>query len=524
MSSGQKVTYVTLLADESIHPKFERSVEEVTKEFGKHHAMYIGGEEVRSKDGEFEDRSPMDTTINLGYFQQGNADHVRQAIESASRAFAEWSQTPWEERVRILRKAADIIDRNKFSLAALITYEVGKNRFEAIAEVSEAVDMIDYYCDQMEANKGFVKETGPGAPGERSSSAMKPYGTWCVISPFNFPIALAASMATGALITGNTVVFKPTSDAPFAGEKLYRAYIEAGVPEGAINMVTGPGERMGAEICGNSLVAGIAFTGSRDVGMKLYLEFLANQPYPKPFIAEMGSKNPTVVTANADLEKAVEGVVRAAFGYGGQKCSATSRVYVQKKLARAFVGKLVERASQLKVGDPRAREVFVGPVVNERAYRKYQRSVELAQKDGGKILLGGKTITEGELAHGYYVPPTVIAELPKDHALFREELFVPIVAVAEFSKLSDAIAEVNRTEYGLTAGIFSEDPREVETFFTQCQFGVIYANRKGGATTGAWPGAQSFGGWKASGATGKGVGGPYYLLQFMREQSQTMVK
>ncbi len=522
--SAQKVTYVSLLQDPTIHEKYEKAVQQVKELFGKHHPMHIARKEVFSDQGEFEDRSPMDTRTVLGYFQKGKEKHAKEAIVAAKAAFEGWSSQDWRSRVTIFRKAADIMEQRKFLLAALITFEVGKNRFEAIAEAGEAVDMIRYYCDQMETNEGYVKPMGPGAPGEKSTSVMRPYGVWCVISPFNFPIALAVSMSTGALLTGNTVVFKPTSDAPFSGLELYRAYRDGGVPAGVVNFVTGAGGNFEKEFTSNPDVAGIAFTGSKDVGLKLYKQFVLNQPYPKPFIAELGSKNPTVVTAKAQLDKAVEGVARAAFGYCGQKCSATSRVYVQKELKQAFLERLGQRVQSVAVGDPTQREAFMGPIINERAYDNFKSYMELAKRDKAIVVAGGSIMTEGNYAKGYYVQPTVIDGLPRDHRLFKEELFVPIVLVSDFSTLDEAIRECNNTEYGLTAGIFTEDKGEMKHFFEKIQFGVAYANRKGGATTGAWPGAQSFGGWKASGATGKGVGGPYYLLQFLREQSQTVVE
>jgi 1-pyrroline-5-carboxylate dehydrogenase len=486
--------------------------------------MFIDGKKVTSSEGEFEVRSPIDTSIVLGYFQKGTREHARQAIASAEHAFQDWSNRDWRERVAIIRKAAEIMSGDLYPLAALITYEVGKNRYEAIAEVGEAADFFRYYSDQMEANGGFMKETGPGAPGENCRSVMRPHGVWVVISPFNFPNALACGMMTGALITGNTVVFKPTSDAPFSALKLYEVLIRAGIPAGVINFVTGPGGNFGDEVTHNPDVAGIAFTGSKDVGMKLYRDLVQYQNHPKPFISEMGSKNPSIVTAKADLDKAVEGVVRAAFGYGGQKCSANARVYVDRSIKDAFITKLRKRTSELKLGDPREKDVFVGPVVNKRALDNYQRYIDLAQKDGGKFITGGAVARDGMLSKGYFATPTVITGLLTDHRLFKEELFVPILLVDEYESLEDALRKANDTEYGLTAGIFSEDEREVEEFFRKIEFGVTYSNREGGATTGAWPGAQSFGGWKASGATGRGVGGPYYLIQFLREQAQTRVK
>jgi 1-pyrroline-5-carboxylate dehydrogenase len=236
----------------------------------------------------------------------------------------------------------------------------------------------------------------------------------------------------------------------------------------------------------------------------------------------MGSKNPAIVTSKADLDKAAEGVVRSAFGYDGQKCSATSRVYVERGVREDFLKILKSKVEKVAVvGDPRQKSTFVGPVIDETAFRKYQRAVEQARKDG-KVLVGGE-VPKMPLPKGYYVTPTVVIDLPSDHRLLKEELFVPLVAVDEVSSLDEALEKANKTEFGLTAGVFTKDKGEQNEFFEKIRFGVVYANRKGGATTGAWPGAQPFGGWKGSGATGKGAGGPYYLLQFMHEQAQTVV-
>jgi 1-pyrroline-5-carboxylate dehydrogenase len=420
-------------------------------------------------------------------------------------------------------RAADLVDERKFDVAAAITYEVGKTRQEALAESWEAVDAIRYYAKVMEQNEGYTRRMGPGAPGEDCRMVCKPYGVWAVISPFNFPFMLANGMILGAMITGNTIVFKPTSEAPLTGLMLYRIYRDAGVPSGVLNYVTGPGANFEDEFTCNPEVGGIAFTGSRDVGMRLYDRFLTSQPYPKPMVLEMGSKNPTIVTSKADIEKTVEGIVRAAYGYGGQKCSATSRVYVQTSVKEQFLDLLKARVGQIIVGDPRLKEVFLGPVINRSAIERFGRAVEEATESGGRIIHGGHVLKDGDYATGYYAEPTVIADLPSDHRLFREELFVPLLLVDEFKTLDEALRKANDTEYGLTAGIFTEDPQEIQKFMDEIQFGVAYANRRGGATTGAWPGAQTFVGWRASGATGRGVGGPNYLLNFVREQSQTIV-
>ena len=519
----KKVTYVTLLADESIHPRYEEALKQVERDFGKHHPMFINGRSVLAGGGEFEVRSPVDSSL-LGYFQKGTSEFARKALEAADGAFEAWSEKPWSERVAILRRAGELLQKQQFYLSALITYEVGKNRYEAFAEVHEAKDFLDYYARLMEENSGYVKPMDKIVSGENSKSVLRPYGAWAVVSPFNFPLALATTMIAGALITGNTVVFKPTSEAPWTGLKLYEVLVEAGVPGGVINYVTGPGASFGPEFASNPLVAGIAFTGSKDVGMSLYRSFVNGQPFPKPFISEMGSKNPAIVTASADLDKAAEGVVRSAFGYDGQKCSATSRVYVERGVAADFLKVLKGKAEKVAVvGDPRQKSTFVGPVIDEKALKKYQRAVEMVKKDGGRILTGGE-LPKAALPKGYYVEPTVVTGLPSNHRLFKEELFVPFVAVDEVSSLDEALEKANNTEFGLTAGVFTKDARERDEFFEKIRFGVVYSNRKGGATTGAWPGAQPFGGWKGSGATGKGAGGPYYLLQFMHEQAQTIVE
>jgi len=521
-SKTAKITYVTLLADESIHPKYEAALERFEKELGKKYPMHIGSKEVWA-DEEFEHHSPMDTSVIVGRFQVGTRSHAKAAVEAARDAFEGWSATPWRKRVAVMRKVASLIDERKFDIAARITYEVGKNRSEALAECWEAVDVVNLYAGVMESHNGYVEKLGSGGPGEKGKMVAKPLGVWPIVSPFNFPFMLANGMALGALITGNTVVLKPTSEAPLTGLMLYRCYVESGVPRGVVNYVTGPGGNFEEEFTKNPAVAGIAFTGSRDVGMKLYHEFLSDQQYPKPILLEMGSKNPTIVTDRADLEKAVEGTVRSAFGYDGQKCSATSRAYVQSGVYDEFLDGLKRRAKAVVVGDPRRKETFMGPVINEAAVKRFRSAVKAAVSSGGRVLIGGNVLKSGIFREGFYVQPTVIVGLPVNHALFSDEIFLPFVAVAKVRDLEEAIRLANDTPYGLTAGIFSEDVKEVGEFMDRVRFGVVYANRRGGSTTGAWPGAQTFVGWNASGSTGKGIGGPNYLLTFLREQSQTVV-
>ncbi len=521
--SPKKITYVTLFADESLHPKFEAALKAFRPRLGRRYPMYIGTKKVWSDSGEFEHRSPIDTSIVVGKFQVGTRAHAKEAIAAAQEGFSVWSSKSWKDRVRVMEKAAKLVDERKFEIAVAITYEVGKNRLEALAEAWEAIDAINYYAKIMRDQSGYSTKMSPGGPGEKTLVVSKPFGVWPVISPFNFPFMLANGMALGALVTGNSVILKPTSEAPLTGLMLYEVFRDAGVPPGAVNCVTGPGANFEEEFVSNPGVSGIAFTGSRDVGMRLYRGFISKQPYPKPILLEMGSKNPTIVSSKADIEKAVEGTVRAAYGYGGQKCSATSRIYVQRGISERFLKALKARVGKVTVGDPRDRGVFMGPVINGAAVARFQGAVAEAKRSGGKFVAGGKTIKGKGMGRGFYVEPTIISGLPQNHRLFTDELFLPFVVVGEFDKVEEAIEKANHTEYGLTAGIFSEDKQEVKKFFEGIRFGVTYVNRSGGSTTGAWPGAQSFTGWNASGATGRGIGSPHYLLNFVRDQSQTTV-
>jgi 1-pyrroline-5-carboxylate dehydrogenase len=291
------------------------------------------------------------------------------------------------------------------------------------------------------------------------------------------------------------------------------------VPAGAINLVTGRGGVVGQAIIEDPRVSGIAFTGSKEVGLSGFRTFTRESA--KPFISEMGGKNPVIVTESADLEKATDGVLRAAFGYGGQKCSACSRVYVQKNIANQFMDKLVSKTKNLKIGLPWERDTYLGPVINESAKSKYEKAVELARKDG-KIVFGGSVLRDGMYQNGYYVEPTIVTDLPNDHLLVKDELFLPFLCVQEFESFDDAIRQANDSEYGLTAGIFSQDKKQVDEFFSKIEAGVTYANRAQSATTGAAVQAQPFVGWKNSGISGKGAGGAYYLTQFLREQTQTI--
>jgi 1-pyrroline-5-carboxylate dehydrogenase len=523
MKTEKKLTYVDLLTDDTFHASYEKALDRIKPELGRSHPIIIGGEEIFSSP-EFTVFSPIDHRIMVGKFPVATPLQIRSAIADASDGFPAWRDRDWKERARIIQKSADILDSQKFLLAALITCESGKNRYEAVAEAGEAIDMLRYHQEIYKKLKGLIIPTRPENPDAESRSVMHPYGVWAVISPFNFPLSLAAGMSGAALITGNTIVLKPTSIAPFSVLKLFLAFVSAGVPPQAIQYITGPGEQFGDIVTAHPDIAGIAFTGSRSAGMWLHRTFSARQRYIKPVIFEMGSKNPVIVTQHADLEKAVEGTLKSAFGFSGQKCSAASRVYVHESVSARFITHLHRQMENLIVGDPRERETFTGPLINAEAERVFRESLEMVKKDGGRIITGGRVIGNGIFSRGHYVEPALVSGLARGHPLFRQELFVPLLIIDTFQTLVEAVAEANNNEYGLTAGIFSENEEELEYFFTNIQSGVTYANRSGGATTGAWPGTQSFCGWKASGSTGKGVGGPFYLLSYVREQAQTRIR
>jgi 1-pyrroline-5-carboxylate dehydrogenase len=522
--TAQKITYATMTAERmtDLHRELDAAIARVQHAFGQVHPMYIDGRPVTAAT-QFEKRSPIDTRILLGRFQEGTREHVQDAIAAARAASPAWSGLTWQERVRLLKKVADGIRARRWELSALMGYEAGKSRLECVGDVEEAADLIEYYCDETTKHQGFSQRMGALGPGEENLSVLRPYGVWAVISPFNFPLALAAGPAGGALVAGNTVVFKPATDTPFLGFKLAEVMAEAGMPAGVFNFVTGPGRTVGQELIDNAGIDGIVFTGSKEVGMNLIRDN-AGRPIPRPLVIEMGGKNPALVMRTADLDKASDGVMRSAFGAQGQKCSACSRLYIAREVRQKFVDLLVEKTKKIRVGNPLERDVWMGPVINAAAVKTFESAVERARRDGGRILVGGNRITTEPFNHGYFVEPTLIDGLPRDHELFREELFVPITVLAEVISLDEAIDLANQSEYGLTAGIFSEDEKEIQAFFDRVQAGVTYANRRAGATTGAWPGINPFGGWKASGSTGRGTGGPWYVQQFMREQSRVRIR
>ncbi|MCJ7436081.1 MAG: aldehyde dehydrogenase family protein [Anaerolineales bacterium] len=523
--TGFKLTYSTMFnPPEELHLGFDKAVERLKSNLGKEHGMLINNKDVFA-DEKFDDRSPVNTDLVLARMQKGDAQHAQAAMSAARKAFPMWSRTPWKQRVAILRKTASLIEKRIFDLGAATALEVGKNRMESLGDVQETADLIYYSCSQMELNNGYLREMGRDplvGYNARNVSILRPYGVWLVISPFNFPFALTGGPAGSALVSGNTVVVKPATDTAWIVRLLAECLRDAGLPEGVMNFVTGPGSTLGQALLDSPEVDGVTFTGSFDVGMGMYKEF-AKRSYARPMILELGGKNPIIVSRHANLEHATLGIIRSAFGLQGQKCSAASRVIAEESIYDELVSRLKEAADKLVIGDPTNRNVNVGPVINQNAYKSFKDFCEEIYQGGGRFLTGGNVKTGVMFDQGFYCEPTLVTDLPFEHRLWKHEMFLPITTIGRVGSLDKAMQIANDVNYGLTAGFYGNEG-EVDWFYNNIESGLAYANRPQGATTGAWPGFQPFGGWKASGSSGKNSGGLYYLPLYMHEQVRILVK
>lgn len=511
MTKGFRVTYATLSADnEELHTAYEAGVERARSWLGAE----IGAPGDPDPGESVPVLSPADPSVVVASVRASSSAAVDAAVAAAKDAYPGWAATPWRERLAVLRQCADDLSDASDELAALMTIEVGKNRLEALGDVEEAAVFFRYYSDVYEAEDGYATAMDSLSEREQTRSVLKPHGVWGVISPFNFPAALAVGPTAAALVAGNTAVIKPSIQGSATAWRVYEILTRR-LPAGVVGFVPG-GDEVGRALVAHRDVAGLTFTGSYEAGMSILGS--GGAPWPRPVIAEMGGKNPTVITASADLDAAADGVSRSAFGYSGQKCSACSRVYVDRSVHDDFVARLVQRAEKVVVGDPLQRDTFVGPVISADSVDRFRDAVAQARARGS-VAAGGEVLDRP----GHYVAPTVVTGLPSDDPLLRTELFLPFVAVVPVDSLDEAIARANETVFGLTAGFFSADEAEIERFLARIEAGVVYVNRPAGATTGAWPGVQPFGGWKGSGSSGKAGGGRHYLTLFLREQSQTVV-
>ncbi|MDH4259840.1 MAG: aldehyde dehydrogenase family protein [Gammaproteobacteria bacterium] len=519
-----RLTYATMFnPPEAMHERFERSLAKIRGELGRTQKLFIGGRDQDASTHE-ERVSPIDHNLKLGRFPMAQLQDVDAALAAASKAFPAWRATPVAERARLMRCAADIMEERVYDIAAALVLEVGKNRMEALGEAQETVDFFRCYADDIESHHGYEVEL-PNDPLEgfvsRNRSVLRPYGVWAIIAPFNFPIALAGGPASAALVAGNTVVVKCSSDTPWAGRWLADCIRDAGLPPGVFNFVSGSGPAVGEALVADARTAGVTFTGSVAIGRTI-LGAMATGKYPRPCIAEMGGKNPCIVTERADLDRAASGILRSAYGMGGQKCSAVSRLYVHEAVAEDLLARIEKQIDAIRIGDPTKRETWLGPVVNARAHQNYARYVGELRAAGAKLRRGGRVLTDGDFARGYYVEP-VLAEAPPEHPLWHHEMFLPILMAQRYRDRDAAMRLANDTDMGLTAGVYGS-AEDVRWFQENIEAGVTYANRGQGATTGAWPGYQPFGGWKGSGSTGKAIASFYYLPQYMREQSRTVVE
>ncbi len=520
-----KLTYATMFnPPEELHKGFDKAVAKLKTNLGREYGMIIDGRDVFAND-KYEDRSPVNTDWVLAVMQKGNAAQANMAIEAARKAFPDWSRTPWKKRVQLVRKACSIIEKRIFELGAAMALEVGKNRMESLGDVQETADLMYYSAQMMEENDGFIKPMGKDplvGYDSTNVSVLRPYGVWLIVSPFNFPFALTGGPTGAALVAGNTVVIKPATDTAWIVRLYAECLRDAGFPDGVVNFVTGPGSMMGQALVDNPDIDGVTFTGSFDVGMRMYRDF-AKRNYIRPVILELGGKNPAIVSRNANLEDAATGIVRSAFGLQGQKCSAASRVLVEEPVYDDLLLKLKAKTESLSIGDPTERNTYWGPVINQNSYNDFKNFTEEIDQAGGNFLTGGHVKTGGIFDKGYYCEPTFVTDLPYDHRLWQYEMFLPITTIGKVSNLEEAMKIANNVNYGLTAGFYGSG-KEVEWFFDHIEAGVTYANRPQGATTGAWPGFQPFGGWKGSGASGKNGGGYYYVQLYMHEQIRTRVR
>lgn len=515
--SAFRITYATLTADDDgVQAAYTEASAAVRDDLGALHPLWIGDEERFGPT--FTTRSPIDTSVVIGDFTIADGDDVDDTVTAARAAQRGWAAVPWSQRCDILARAADLISERSVVDGAALAWENGKTRLEAIGEVEETADLIRYYVHAMRDNDGFEVPMQRFHDLEVTNDVLRPYGVWAVIGPFNYPSALIGGPAGAALVAGNAVIAKPSEIGSLSGHLVCRALTDAGVPRGVINILNG-GARVGAALVNHAGVDGVTFTGSSAVGMSILESF--SRAHPKPAICEMGGKNPVIVAASADLALAVEGTARSAFGFGGQKCSAASRVFVDSTVADDFLDALVRRADAIGRVSPLSADGFLSPVIDDAALERFESVVADVRSDG-TVLCGGSRVVEGDLAHGNFVEPTVV-QAPDDSIVWSTELFLPLVAVRTVDGLDEAIDRANAVPYGLTAGLFAEDPGDIDRFYDRIEAGVVYVNRAAGATTGAWPGVQPFGGWKRSGTAGKLGGGPYYLQQYLREQSRTQV-
>jgi 1-pyrroline-5-carboxylate dehydrogenase len=491
--------------------KMKEALSKVRAELGREYDMVIGEKLIKTTE-KIKTVNPARPTEVVGVFQSAGREHVEPAIQSALQAFESWKRTTVEQRVSLLHTVAGILRERKFEFAAWMVFEVGKNWAEADADVAETIDFAEFYA--REALRLAQAKTPIQLPGEGDRLMYIPLGVAAVIPPWNFPCAIMAGMTMAAIVTGNTVVLKPSHDSPAIAAKFFEVLQEAGMPDGVVNFCPGSGSSFGAGLVEHPLTRFIAFTGSKEVGLDINQRAAKPQPgqkWIKRTILEMGGKDSIIVADDANLDAAVEGVAQAAFGFQGQKCSACSRAIVDEKIYDVFLERLRDRVSKITVGDPTENKPM-GPVVSEKAMKSILNYIEIGKKEGRLIHGGGPAKDAGD---GYFIQPTVIADIAPTARIAQEEIFGPVLAVIKARNFEDALAIANNTEFGLTGAVYSTSREKLERARTDFHVGNLYLNRK---CTGAMVGAHPFGGFNMSGTDSK-AGGPDYLLLFTQAKS-----
>jgi len=489
--------------------RMRAAIAKVRGQLGREYDLIIGGKRVKTTE-KIKSLNPAKPSEVVGVHQKAGHEQVEPAMNAALKAFQSWRNTSAEERASLLYRVADLLRQRKMEFMAWLVFEVSKNWVEADADISETLDFCEFYA--REALRLSQAETPIQLPGEHDTLLYIPLGVGAVIPPWNFPCAIMAGMTLAAIVSGNTVILKPSSDSPTIAAKFVELLEEAGMPEGVVNFCPGSGATFGDAIVAHPKTRFIAFTGSREVGLNINKVAAAQAPgqlWIKRTILEMGGKDAIIVDADADIDSAVEGVAAAAFGFQGQKCSACSRAIVDERVYDKFLQQLKARVEQLKVGDP-AENANLGAVINEGSMKSILGYIEQGKKDG-RLITGGQPAS-GE---GYFIQPTVIADIPAGSKLEQEEIFGPVLAVIKARGFDHALEIANDTEFGLTGAVYTGSRDKVDRAIRDFHVGNLYINRK---CTGAMVGAHPFGGFNMSGTDSKS-GGPDYLYLFTQAKS-----
>ncbi len=489
---------------------FLRALKKVEAELGREYDLVIGGKRIRTEE-KIVSVNPANKNEVIGRVSKANRELAEQAMQAALEKFNEWRKFKPEARADILFKAAAIVRRRKHEFSALMVKEAGKSWREADADTAEAIDFMEYYGRQMLRIKdGFEVESRPG---ESNRFGYIPLGVGVVISPWNFPFAIMCGTTVAALVTGNTVLLKPASATPVVAAKFVEVLEEAGLPAGVLNFIPGSGAEVGDYLVDHPKTRFISFTGSKEVGVRIYERAAKVHPgqiWLKRVIAEMGGKDTIIVDKDADLELAAQSIVTSAFGFSGQKCSACSRVVALKEVYDQVLDRVVELTKELKVGDPADYGNFTGPVIDQAAFDKIMKYIEIGKKEG-RLMTGG----EGDSSKGFFIQPTVFADLDQKAVIMQEEIFGPVVAFCKAEDFDHALEIANNTEYGLTGAVISNNRENLEKAREEFHVGNLYFNR---GCTGAIVGYQPFGGFNMSGTDSK-AGGPDYLLLHMQAKT-----